>query len=83
MKDFVSVLYGNHIYVITENGDVYKFEPNNDDYKDKAIKLNNIKNADKFVFVSFEPKDELYISTELGIVNKNNNYIRLDDVTGL
>ena len=83
VKDYVSVLMDNQMYIITDNGDVYKFFPRDDEHEDKAIKIINVKNADKFVFVSYSYNDALYISTGLGIVDKNNNYIELVDITGL
>ena len=81
VKDYVSVLYGNYIYFITDNGEVYKYMT--EDTEGKAVRLTKISNADKFVYVSYSLKDELYISTDLGIIDSNNNYIRLLDVTGL
>ena len=56
VKDYVDVLHGNHVYIITNNGNVYKYSTNDKECKDKAIKLINIENANKFVYISYELK---------------------------
>lgn len=83
VKDYVDVLHGDYVYIITNNGSVYKYSTNDEEYKDKAIKLINIKDANKFVYISYELKKGLYSSTILGVVDQNNNYIELADITSL
>ena len=69
----------SHVYILLSNGDVYEYEVNNiDNQKYMATKIYAIKNAAKFVKISYARCQNCGGDILLGVLDKNNQYIELD-----
>ena len=68
----------NNLYILCKNGDVYKYGI--DDYENKiktATKLNNLKDAIKFVIIKNCPIKNAGCSGNFGVVDKNMKYTNI------
>lgn len=77
VKDFAIISFDTELYMITDSGDVYKYLIKENKYKDMAVKLTNIKNADKFISIGLAYKKYQGGDDLFGVVDKDNNYIEL------
>lgn len=67
------------LYILLNNGDVYEYTLEDfDNGKYTATKINEIKNATKFVKLDWADCDECGGNINLGIIDNNNKYIELD-----
>ena len=56
---------------------IYYLQETENKYKDMAVKLTNIKNADKFISIGLAYKKYQGGDDLFGVVDKDNNYIEL------
>ena len=85
ISDVKNIDYCNDMYVrvfiLLNNGDVYEYTLEDfDDGKYVPTKINEIKNATKFVKLDWADCTECGGNVNLGIIDNNNMYIELDSV---
>lgn len=69
------------LFILLNNGDVYEYELDDfDNGKYTATKINEIKDATKFVKLSWSNCTECGGNINLGVIDKNNKYIELDSL---
>ena len=67
------------IYILLNNGEVYEYNLDNLDKNNYvATKINEIKNATKFVKLDWADCTECGGNTNLGVIDNNNKYIELE-----
>ncbi len=68
-------------YIILDNGDLYTYEL--DDFENKkyeATKIDEVKEATKFVSIKYCPVKDSGCDSFLGVLDKNNMYIEIDNI---